>query len=776
MSSFVKSRILWVPMGIKGVKPHFDVNPSPGQLVPLEVERFDEAAAEKRAERRRDEIVWRRLQRADAALRVEEYFRDSTKPSLSDMLLKIDLPPAVVDKEFLRVCSGVAERLGQQRENAIKTLFSLDKEVKKRGYFQITNEAKAQSLYTDIVGKFPRGGMKIEYIKGFLLLSVENDDDYDDIYGEHGSSGRSGGRFHRAQPIKLSNREVSIVVRRGYITGELERDSVIVHEKQHWINQNLVKLDDAEQTRPSLFRLPANERLREHQRNERRRAIKDEVLAYIRDGSGRAVARTLDSDLYKHLFTGSSEEVAEEKAMLQDIAQEMREFYERNIYQHGLDLLVYALIDVPLRAIAQHIKAINGLYERNEGLLLEPQCLRHRDFYDIKYVPVRYQPYLDALRSEQRDIISYAKTLLQLERGFDVHAEQPNIIDTRRQYAEAVSDAEINIIELTPDHAWVPYVGPILGIHEASKAEIDIHEKRVRDVLDLLSRLNKASLDRICNGLSREESLSVVARNIQHVLTVDGVGGSVVVFRVAKEGLEVRVMYNTEVLPVSFTAYVSRLSGAADQFGVMVDVNFFHDKEEMIFDGDTADLDAVVPTRATAGAYEVVSEARREYELARANLSSSRLPGTDAIRNLDQARRHYRVAREALFRNGAHLPEIFYPDIPACKFGQEVSEEAELALDNLREALAVAAGKIPQDKIDGWVKSTDFDVRVREELRQAILRPIGETFGKGKIRNVGLKDVFRTDQFLTLVIDFNVESRLLDRLPARLVVRLYHRR
>jgi len=81
----------------------------------------------------------------------------------------------------------------EQRENAIKTLFSLDKEVKKRGYFQITNEAKAQSLYTDIVGKFPRGGMKIEYIKGFLLLSVENDDDYDDIYGEHGSSGVHGG-------------------------------------------------------------------------------------------------------------------------------------------------------------------------------------------------------------------------------------------------------------------------------------------------------------------------------------------------------------------------------------------------------------------------------------------------------------------------------------------------------------------------------------------------------------------------------------------------------
>ncbi|MCR4312150.1 MAG: hypothetical protein NUV56_02585 [Candidatus Uhrbacteria bacterium] len=762
-------------MPIEGSHPHVELASSPGQLVPLDIKKREhESGVEERAELRRDEIMWKRMQRSEAALCVEEYFRTSPyQPSVENIMMQVDLPPDVVDKKFLQICAGVAERFRRQVADSTSAIERLEKEVTRLGA-PANSETIAQGLYRDMKGKFPQGRMTLRRVQGFLLLCVESNQDYDELYSEQNALQKSGGRFHRSRLVNIANREVPLIVRRGIIQGSGLQDKVVVHEVQHWINEGLVSLGAAEEIRPSLLRLGTPERLVELNKTIRRRSIKDEVLAYIRDGSGASVAATLSGDLYTNLFSGTSLETAQEHAILRDIGKEISSFFAYGFDDRMRAKLVYSLIDVELESIPGHIKALRKMLDRINATLRDPEYLADRDFSDIRYVPSRYQGHLHNFKGAQTDIRLVKDALLKPGNG-----KARKLAELHHDFMESLVNAGADLDDLMPEKTWVPYATKIDGVEKASSAEVRNHEKAVFDVLDVLSRIPETRIHQICSELSSEQALAEIAKHIREVVADNAyIDEPTVAFRVDSRGIQVRVSYESYTGPAAFTAYVTRKPSSVDSYGAIVGEGNFLDVEPTVFDGNDIREDPLVPTRATQRIYEELNDARHAYGQAKSRRASMGSPSPTSTQDLQRARAQYLKAREQLFRHGAHIPEIFYSDIPAVSHGEPISNEVVLSIDNFREALATAANKINQDTIDGWLRgSSDAEQteRIRTEIRQAIIRPIGETYGKGKLRNITLGDIYHSDEFLTVVIDFTTESERHDRLPSKIVVRLHCR-
>ncbi|MCX6722500.1 MAG: hypothetical protein NT094_00325 [Candidatus Staskawiczbacteria bacterium] len=134
-------------------------------------------------------------------------------------------------------------------------------------------------------------------------------------------------------------------------------DDIVVHERQHFINHRLFRKFDATERKGG---------------NTDLRAIKDEVLAYIRDGSsGDRLDAALHGELYKHLFADLP---TDKQQIANNIIDAVASFIDYNKSlgflkdQESRAILVYQLAGIPLERFPEWLDAFQRYYSEREKM------------------------------------------------------------------------------------------------------------------------------------------------------------------------------------------------------------------------------------------------------------------------------------------------------------------------------------------------------------------------------------------------------------------------
>ena len=279
-----------------------------------------------------------------------------------------------------------------------------DAVVKSRGEKAPTDEVK------------PVGRVLLCRKEAYFILYCEDRVDYERIRGKKDDS---GGVFHRALKTLLMGREISLVIVHGYPGIKNGEDQILLHERQHFINHNLLDLFETEEfnaysTRAQAIGLEVK-REEFKEQTKKFRAIKDEVLAYIRDGrSGKAILDALVGPLYSHLFSVFSKE---EKNLVDDILQEIcliiddPQFKQIWSGQDNRALIVYHLIGVPLLKFPDKMKDLCSSYQERVRAVSktydEVNTGRSQSFTRLeekRAYPPSYQRYVDEGGKEKEAI------------------------------------------------------------------------------------------------------------------------------------------------------------------------------------------------------------------------------------------------------------------------------------------------------------------------------------------------------------------------------------
>lgn len=195
----------------------------------------------------------------------------------------------------------------------------------------------------------PEGSVS-SFMRGpFLVVYIPNSHDHDRM-GTRGS----GGTFHRSRLTTLQYRDEDLfpnilMVHGSPETGESQ--NIVEHERQHFIQHEWMKPPEG----ADIFAL-------------RTHAMKDEILACLRDGSdGAQISRYLRTDLYAHLYAGlDADERKKIEALLAEVVRAIEGVQGFFYTQASRALLVYHLIDVPLTRFPDVLQLL-GQYERDRN-------------------------------------------------------------------------------------------------------------------------------------------------------------------------------------------------------------------------------------------------------------------------------------------------------------------------------------------------------------------------------------------------------------------------
>lgn len=228
---------------------------------------------------------------------------DSAK-AISDIIFIAKDLDLKLSREQTLFYKTILERAHNESRAAARVFARLKELSQKTRGSQSPSEILIKQAWLGIDPRYRWGKTDLHLEDGMLVLVVGNDRDYDLLYGEHTVDNKSGGRFHRSLEIKALNETVRLQVIRGARdVRTLKSDRVFIHERQHWVNNNLVNINDVDN--PDLS--PRNFGNNEIDRNIRSKliGIKDECLAFLRDG-GIDSAIGLDKiGLYDRLFNGA---------------------------------------------------------------------------------------------------------------------------------------------------------------------------------------------------------------------------------------------------------------------------------------------------------------------------------------------------------------------------------------------------------------------------------------------------------------------------------------
>lgn len=796
-------------------KPNGSPQGEPRELVSPEVLRLLEREAregrERRAESRRDEVVWRRLQRADAALRVEDYFRSGPlHPSLRDIISTIDLPAGAVDKEFLRACGVIAERFRRQSEDTNAALEKLKESVRKRGLLP-NAETLGRELYKDIMRDFPLGkadALRLVCIYGFLFLSVDNNQAYDDLYNERTPDEESGGRFHRAQMVNVANRSVPLVTRRGALAGRAEDDAVMIHEIQHWISEGLVGLGDMETPRPSMLRLSQKERKEILDRDERRRPIKDEILAYLRQGQITNLKEILDGKLYQHLFEGNPAEDVQNRLLVANVSAALMACIPFIAEDPRLTRrMTYALIDVPLESFKMHIDAIRFFLERVGRLLREQHDVLRLDISFVQWVPRKYASAKDQFVASQAVLSETYVDIESLVCG--AHVEDGGALRTAtaafRGEAIAVKDA---YAALRPNDTFVPFVSSIEGRDAHTPDEYTRENECISDILDCVDAFSKDRIESLCEHVGagaypRHEHRATITDLItlvtEHVVEKEGLDYPNVSIFVSDLGVQIAIGYsrqtsrglghlytlvNVPSMHVSTTDNISYARPPGDRelsWGEQFfDQSFFAKSDEYI--------PHPLPKRYVA-VYQALQHSGEERDRIRDAIYAVRKSSSRDlveqrrfnlhVKELQRVRKEYEYLREGLFVNGAHIPQVYEWDIPGLYYPREIVPVVKQSLEKLSAMLFDTARSIEQDIVDDWIdagSTHENDSSRCAAIQDILLASVGTSFGSGKIQKIVLHEMSFEHDRIMITLGCSIQERHGTWLDGRSTIVLHRRR
>lgn len=752
-------------------------------------------------ERKRDDLVWRSLWRADAALKVEEYFRSSpSNPSLEDIMENLNLAPNAVDKDFLRACAVVADKFREQRDAVSSVMLFLFEKVARSG-LQRSQETLGNVLYEDMVkGKstlpsYPRTGIKLKQMNGFLLLTIENDAAYNALYDEFTPEARSGGRFHRALEVTIAKRKVPVIVSRGERNVPIEEDPLIIHEMQHWINEGLAGLSFMERGQGALFSLDRNARKVVLMEQKAQRKIKDEVLAYIREGRSREIERILLGSLYSDLFHGvllkdnehRKKQLSQIQMALSRFAPLIARFPRLN------DILTYMLLPVPFGNIATRLDTIRTTFERTNGIAVLESQISKEELDRIYCLPRKFESSLSDIFTEIAKFDTQkrnASKFMYPSSSSNSKHEEYKTIHSESQGAVARAERAYSRIKTGFHGGFVPYIFNIEGFenmeHDESKVEVD----SAKDALDVVQRISKEDIDTLYSSITMHTSDShkqgnakIVARNIlQHVSEAIEKRLHIapnVELHVRETGIQIKVSRfgknNGGQFFVRYSISIPRVeqNEAPQKFGHVPLVGhgyptifFIRDFEEPPLPEEISDLNTL--PYAYVKVYNDIKDIGNEISQMQRNLRTAQQYlhcSFEDARYFKQLQDEYSALlceqaflSEKLFRNNAHIPLLSFISSPDDLFSSDSLDIQDKFCDDLYAIF----DSLDQKKLDEWInrpETNEEDWSREAEILDVLQKRFNSKYSSGTMQGIGLKEVYFDEGFCIVYVKFSTKDK-----------------
>jgi len=175
----------------------------------------------------------------------------------------------------------------------------------------------------------------------------------------------SAGSFHQAFDLSPNLRVKCLLI------GEMEDPQTKIHERQHWLN-NIV-YDSFHNFELSEQNSKHNQRLNlekffegTDEGRKKGRKIKDEIIAYMRDGAdSKTITNFYTSKLYTHLTEDFSEEEREELSdLMEEIEEKLLFLCQMFTLSRERAVLVYQLMSSSLLNFPETLDRIKNFYKK----------------------------------------------------------------------------------------------------------------------------------------------------------------------------------------------------------------------------------------------------------------------------------------------------------------------------------------------------------------------------------------------------------------------------
>lgn len=340
--------------------------------------------------------------------------------------------------------------------------------------------AMGKKLFYTMTG-FHAGGVVTAMRKeGYFILTCNDQQDFGiattaGMRTELSTSEDAGGVYHHALNILTHARKLSVMVMKP---GQRWK-SVLDHERQHWINGKLYSgFKTTENGMPNeapqgVDKDTYQEWLYATERESAARNIKDEVIAYLRQGyEGMSITKMSDSKLYTHLFESEPER-------WKNLLIEIDAAYEANLKSlfsnpNDCPVLTAQLASIPLERMPEKMKDLGNYYrnrrkialgERNEDIVEAAGRMSTVVHPNIATITQKLSEQVDAYSATQK----MAETAVIGSDGvFIADEELPHLHDTilraadnvMRTYAELKQKEEVrgalypsvDMISIANDH------------------------------------------------------------------------------------------------------------------------------------------------------------------------------------------------------------------------------------------------------------------------------------------------------------------------------------
>lgn len=313
---------------------------------PLEIERFME---------RMDQ----RHQIATAAWNLEQYLMAATPDTIAETSKKLNLD--MLDETSPQLANRFRELIqlyGEKKITAETTMHYLTTKLFPDNA-EHTPAEWGEKFFTLCTKEQQKGIVEFEQQEGYFIISLEHPEDYALIRNKKDVDENSG-CFSGEFTITQFGITIPIII----IKGEKEKlDTTVTHERQHFINGILLEyflLDEYRTAgKPKKISLQAE-----------KCALKDELLAYMRDGSSsQEIFQSLTSSNYAWMFKNQidsldAQTTFDPKQLLQDITTALTKLGLLFCTPKERALLIYHLIDIPLEKIPRYLERLKQWHEQ----------------------------------------------------------------------------------------------------------------------------------------------------------------------------------------------------------------------------------------------------------------------------------------------------------------------------------------------------------------------------------------------------------------------------
>ena len=331
-------------------------------------ERTPDEKAEYR-EQRELRVIEKNMQMALVAVKIEHLMSGHEPADMSDPQMRAALENLPFDwQEQFRGMIREYFLVRQEAEAAeVEILY------RSGASYAGTEEEKAvlagRWLFRNITREEPKGKIIFQRKEGYLILHYDEEDDY--FVAAVGREEKTdlikktkeGGSYHPELIMQGGPPwYVPIIMIKGK---EQSTQQLVIHERQHFINQRVTNLFS--EIEPKRAVKAGSEKAgavkQAFERKLNLRLIKDEILAYIRDGrSGKETKKVLSEPLYTHRFEPLEQD---DQKMAEEVIAKVAEFIDRlNPDDRQRAELVYQLHAVPLARFPRWLELIEKYYLR----------------------------------------------------------------------------------------------------------------------------------------------------------------------------------------------------------------------------------------------------------------------------------------------------------------------------------------------------------------------------------------------------------------------------